>query len=291
MHTPERIGAALESNLEESYNSCIEVTKTRAANFYYAFKVLPKERYRGICALYAFSRIADDISDDEADPVQALVKSKAWRNGFDAALAGDARGHPILAAVADTIKRYEIPPVYMHELITGTEMDAHTKRYETWKDSYQYCYRVASVIGMMTIHVFGFTDPKAVGLAEKTGIAFQMTNILRDLVEDGKRDRIYLPLEDLRELGISESALLAARNSPELRKLVKYEAERTKVYYAETKDLVPMIVPESRRALAVLVAIYRRLLDEIERRDYDVFSKRVSLSKAQKLKLVWEYLR
>ena len=276
--------------LEKSYKSCIEVTKARAANFHFAFKVLPNERYRGICALYAFSRIADDISDDEPNPEIALVKSRAWRDSFDQALAGNSDSHPILAAVADTMMKFKIPPVYMHELITGTEMDAQQKRYETWKDSYLYCYRVASVIGMMTIHVFGFTDPKAILLAEQTGIAFQMTNILRDLVEDGTRDRIYLPLEDLRAHEIPESELLAARNSPLLRKLVKFELERTKAYYSGCDELIPMIVPESRKAMAGLIAIYRRLLDEIERREYDVFSKRVSLSTVEKLKLASSFL-
>jgi 15-cis-phytoene synthase len=272
-------------SLEESYAQCIAVTKERAANFHFAFQVLPKPRYRGICALYAFSRLADDISDDDVDPERALANSKAWRTAFDKALAGDASTHAILPAVADTMQRYKIPPVYMHELITGTEMDAHTKRYEKWDETYLYCYRVASVIGMMTIHVFGFTDPKAVPLAEKTGIAFQMTNILRDLGEDAGRGRIYLPLEDLRKLGVSEAEVLAAKDSPALRKLVKFEVERTKSYYEQGRELVPLIEAESRNALGSLVAIYSRLLQEIERRDYDVLTERVSLSKAEKLKL------
>ena len=272
-------------SLEESYAQCVAVTKERAKNFHYAFKVLPAERYKSICALYAFTRTADDLSDDEADAEKALANSRAWRAAFDKALAGDASAHAILPAVADTFKRYTIPPVYMHELITGTEMDAHKKRYEKWDDTYLYCYRVASVIGMMTIHVFGFTQPKAVDLAEKTGIAFQMTNILRDLVEDAGRDRIYLPLEDLKNLSVSEAQLLAGKDSPLLRELVKFEVERTKKYYEAGRELVPLIVPESRDALGSLVAIYQSLLQEIEKRDYDVFSARVSLSATQKMSL------
>jgi 15-cis-phytoene synthase len=272
-------------DLEQSYARCITITKECAANFHFAFQVLPRPRYRGICALYAFSRLADDISDDEKDPARALQNSQAWRSSFDKALAGDASAHEILPAVADTMQRYNIPPVYMHELITGTEMDAHKKRYEKWDETYLYCYRVASVIGMMTIHVFGYTDLKAIPLAEKTGIAFQMTNILRDLGEDAGRGRIYLPLEDLCANGVSEQELLAAKDSPALRKLVKFEVERTKAYYEQGRELVPLIEAESRNALGSLVAIYSRLLQEIERRNYDVLTERVSLSKAEKLKL------
>src|SRR4051812_34147741 len=143
-------------SLEESYAQCVAVTKERAKNFHYAFSVLPKERYRSICALYAFTRTADDLSDDEADPKKALENSRAWRRAFDAALAGDPSHHAILPALADTFRKYNIPPKYMHELIDGTEMDAGQNRYATWADTYLYCYRVASVIGMMTIHVFGF---------------------------------------------------------------------------------------------------------------------------------------
>jgi 15-cis-phytoene synthase len=280
--------------LESSYAHCIEVTKDRARNFHFAFSVLPKERYKGICALYAFTRTADDLSDEESDPEKALANSKAWRAAFDGALAGNFSvpenstcyaSREILPAVADTMQRYKIPPVYMHDLITGTDMDAYKKRYEKWDDTYLYCYRVASVIGMMTIHVFGFENHKAIDLAEKTGIAFQMTNILRDLVEDSGRDRIYLPLEDLKTHDVSEAELLSGKDSPKLRKLVKFEVERTKKYYEQGRELVPMITAESRDALGSLVAIYQRLLEEIERRDYDVFSERVSLSKAEKLKL------
>ncbi len=272
-------------SLDESYMQCVNVTKERAANFHFAFKVLPEPRYRGICALYAFSRLADDISDDEADLEKARENTRAWRAMFDKALVGDTSAHPILPAVADTMRRYTIPPVYMHELLAGTEMDSDKNRYEKWDDTYLYCYRVASVIGMMTIHVFGFTGEQAIPLAEKTGIAFQMTNILRDLAEDAGRNRIYLPLEDLRALNVSEEELIASKDSPKLRALVKFELERTKKFYEAGRELVPLIVPESRNALGSLVAIYQRLLLEIERREYDVWTERVSLSTAEKLKL------
>jgi len=272
-------------SLEESYALCDKITAERAKNFHFAFSVLPKPRYKSICALYAFTRTADDLSDDESDPQKALENSRVWREAFDAALAGDTSRHAMMPAVADTFKRYNIPPVYMHELITGTEMDAHQNRYATWADTYLYCYRVASVIGMMTIHVFGFDDPKAIPLAEKMGIAFQLTNILRDIKEDGERNRIYLPLEDLAAHGIDEPELLAAKDSPALRKLVQFETDRAMAHYEEGQPLIGMIYPESRDALGSLVAIYKRLLEEIQRREYDVFSKRVSLSASEKLSL------
>jgi phytoene synthase len=277
--------ASLSITLDQSFDQCVAITKERAANFHFAFTVLPKPRYLGICALYAFSRMADDISDDQTDPQKALAESQAWRAAFDKALAGDTSGHPILPAVADTMHRYKIKPVYMHELITGTEMDARQKRYEKWDETYLYCYRVASVIGIMTIHVFGFTDERAVLMAEKTGIAFQMTNILRDLKEDAGRDRIYLPLEDLRSHNLSEADLIKAADSPAIRKLVKFEVERTREYYKEGRELVPLIIPESRDALGSLVAIYQRLLERIAEKDYDVLTERVSLSTAEKAKL------
>lgn len=277
--------AASSTSLDESYAQCIDVTAKQARNFHFAFSILPKERYKGICALYAFTRTADDLSDDESDPKKALENSRAWRQAFDKALAGDTSAHPIMPAVADTFARYKIPAVYMHELLTGTEMDSHKNRYEKWDDTYLYCYRVASVIGMMTIHVFGYTHPRAIELAEQTGIAFQMTNILRDIVEDSGRNRIYLPMEDLRRHLISEEIMLAAKDTPQLRELIKFEVERAKKYYAAGRELLPLIEPESRDALGSLVAIYQRLLDEIERRRYDVFTERVSLSKAEKLSL------
>lgn len=272
-------------SLDESYALCDKITAERARNFHFAFSVLPKERYRGICALYAFTRTADDLSDDEADAQKALDNSRAWREAFDAALTGDTSRHAIMPAVADTFRKYNIPPVYMHELITGTEMDARQNRYAKWDDTYLYCYRVASVIGMMTIHVFGFKGEQAIPLAEKMGIAFQMTNILRDLKEDAERNRIYLPLEDLKAHGISEVTMLRGEDSPAMRKLVEFETKRAMALYEEGQALIPMILPESRDALGSLVAIYKRLLEEIQRREYDVFSKRVSLSTAEKLSL------
>jgi len=280
-------GGGVPVPLKESYARCVAVTRERAGNFHFAFQVLPEERYRGICALYAFARLADDYSDDEADSQRALASTQAWRTAFDRAMAGDCGDNPYLPAVVDTVRRFKIDPKYCHELLDGTAMDATVKRYETWDQTYLYCYRVASVVGLMTIHVFGFRDEsgKALKLAEETGIAFQMTNILRDIKEDAGRDRIYLPLADLAQFNVSEAVLLAGQDSPAFRELIRFEVERAKTYYTAAEQLTPMIEGAGRPALEALVKIYRRLLEEIERRGYDVLSERVALSGLEKAKL------
>jgi phytoene synthase len=281
--------------LEDSYRRCVEVAREKAKHFHYGFKLLsdPK-RYQGICALYAFARLADDFSDDDEDSERALANSRRWREAFDRAMGGEPDADPILPAVVDTVTRYRIPVQYFHELIAGTAMDATIKRYASWEDTYRYCYRVASVIGMMTIHVFGFREPEgseqpgtadACSLAERTGIAFQLTNILRDISEDAGRGRIYLPREDLDRFGVSERQVLAGEDTPAFRALVRFEVDRAKGYYESAPRLVPLIERGSRRALEVLVTIYRRLLEEIERRDYDVLSERVTLSASEKARL------
>lgn len=282
-------------SLESSYERCVQLAKEKAKHFHYGFKLLSdQDRYRGICALYAFARLADDFSDDEEDAERALASAQRWRDAFDRAMGGEPDQDPVLPAVVDTVRKYKIPVEYFHELIDGTAMDATIKTYATWEDTYKYCYRVASVIGMMTIHVFGFGEPEAgegeevtgaCDLAERTGIAFQLTNILRDISEDAERGRIYLPLEDLARFDVPKSQLLAANDSPAFRALVKFEVERAKEYYKSAPELVPLMDRGSRRALEVLVTIYRRLLEEIERRDYDVLSERVSLSTAEKARL------
>ena len=277
--------------LETSYQLCVEVARKRAKNFHFAFQLLPEERYRGICALYAFARLADDFSDDGGASSRALENARRWRADLDRAVAGDADPGTVLPAVADTLRRFEIAPAYLHDLIAGTEMDARITRYATWPETYRYCYLVASVVGIMTVQVFGFTDGQAdarartLKLAEETGIAFQLTNVLRDIKEDGSRGRIYLPLEDLARFGVSESELLAGKDSPAFRALVRFEVERARRYYLAAGELLPRIAGRGRPALDALVKIYRRLLEEIERRGFDVLSRRVSLSAVEKLRL------
>lgn len=293
--------------LDVSYSLCVETAKKRAGNFFFAFRVLPKERFRGICALYACTRRADDIADGEAegeageatagdasDPAVVRAQLKNWRRAFDQALAGKPDADPLLPAVADTFHRFAVPPRYLHELIAGCEMDALQTRYEQWENLRLYCYRVASVVGLMTLHIFGFADDgtgkatpedKTLDAGERLGLAFQLTNILRDVKEDGERGRIYLPLEELHRFNVSEDELLRGRDSPEFRRLILFEAQRAAEFYKAADELLPKVSGVGRPALAALTAIYRRLLEEIVKREGDVLSRRVSLSKAEKIRL------
>jgi phytoene synthase len=282
------IGQPLD--LDASFKECIRITREQAKNFDYAFRLLPKERYRGICSLYAFARLADDYSDDEADPARAVEKAREWQSFLERALNGDPSGHAIFPALADTVERFSVNPAWLHELVEGTVMDASINRYQTWDETYLYCYRVASVVGMMAICVFGFkddpADPRALKLAEHTGIAFQLTNICRDVREDAARGRIYLPLEDLARFGLTESQYLNCEDSPAFRDLIKFQLERAKTYYEAGVALEPLMLPgSSRTALRGLVRVYRGLLDKIERLECDVLSQRVSLTKFEKLTL------
>jgi phytoene synthase len=291
-----------DKRLAQSYAHCAEISEKRAGHFFHAFRVLPKARFNGMCALYAFTRRADDIADGEEegavnapDPCEARKRLAAWKTAFDRALAGDDEADPLLPAVADTFSRYNIPPGYMHELIVGCEMDAEIIRYESWDDLRLYCRRVASVVGLMTLYVFGFADEKTPGdpppsedvlaAGERLGWAFQLTNILRDVKEDAARGRIYLPLEDLRRFSVTENEILTETDSPAFRALILFEAARTKEFYAEGKSLSPKMAPMGRRALNVLTAVYEGLLDKIVALEGDVLSQRVSLSKLEKMRL------
>src|SRR6266446_8273230 len=178
--------------LAESYAFCRHVARSRAKNFYYSFILLPREQRNAMCAVYAFMRYCDDLSDE---PGASLEPLERWRIALDHALAGQYDGHPTLPAFHDTVRRYRIPPQYFHEMIDGVSSDLHPRRIRTFEELYRYCYQVASVVGLTTIHIFGFEDPRALELAEKCGIAFQLTNIIRDVKEDEELGRVYLPDE------------------------------------------------------------------------------------------------
>ena len=194
-----------------SYAECRRVARASASNFYYAFFMLPQAKRDALCALYAFMRLVDDVSDtvgSAADKQRGLAR---WRAALDAAVAGDVSSHPILPAFADTIERFQIPPRYFHDLISGAEMDLTVGEYATFDRLREYCYRVAGTVGLTCLHVFGFDDPHAPDLAEKLGIAFQLTNILRDVPKDYEMGRVYLPLEDLAQFGVRPEDSCARR--------------------------------------------------------------------------------
>ncbi len=290
-------GASRSSAVDASYDECRRVAKNAASNFYYAFFLLPEPKRRALCALYAFMRLVDDVSDDAGDanlPQQAgapaadvlLAAKRAgiarWRALVDAAYAGDTSAHPILPAFADTCARFGIPARYFHDLVSGAEMDLTVSSYPTFDRLREYCYRVAGTVGLTCIHVFGFRDPKAPDLAERFGIAFQLTNILRDLREDLENGRVYLPGEDLQLFGV-ERGELAGPLTPRMGELLQFEADRAWQFYAEGGELIGLIDRDSRAALWALARTYSSLLARIESGGFDVFSSRVRLTTPEKL--------
>jgi phytoene synthase len=280
-------------SLEDCYAICRAIAKREAKNFYYSFVALPPERRNAICAIYAFMRKADDLSDDETISRDMRRKQlDAWLTQWHQARTGSDSSDPVFVAVRDAANRFHIPFSLLDELVAGTTMDLETESsdrpdtYATFADLYRYCYLVASVVGLVCIRIFGYSDPRAEKLAEETGIAFQLTNILRDVKEDAERNRIYLPLEDLAQYGVSVDQLMYRPGkgiTAEERDLLKSIADRAEGYYKSADQLLPLIAPESRPALHVLVSIYHQLLKRIELADYDVFSRRASVPTAQKL--------
>lgn len=274
--------------LTDSYRYCEHVARTQAKNFYYSFVTLPPERKAAMCAIYAFMRYSDDVSDEAAADRSKSDEMRVWRAALERALDGDYGDSLILPAFHDVVKKYSIPVRYFHELIDGTEMDLIKNRYETWKELHQYCYRVASVVGFVCIHVWGFdeSDGKALEYSEACGLAFQLTNILRDVKEDAGRDRIYLPAEDMRRFGVTEADLKNGMMNDGFRALMQFEAERAREYYRQAHALFPLVHKPGRPTLSIMLKIYRGILDSIERSNYDVHTRRARVSTPRKLGIV-----
>lgn len=267
--------------LEQSYGYCRKVARTRARNFYYSFLLLDRARRSAMCAVYAFMRYCDDLSDEPGATAAAMER---WRAALAEALEGRYDSHPVWPAFHDTVRRYGIPHEYFFDMIEGVRSDLEPRRVRTFEELYQYCYRVASVVGMTTIHIFGFEGGEAaLKLAERCGIAFQLTNILRDIGEDAAGGRIYLPEEDRERFGVEKM-----EDSPAFRELMRFEGERARAYYRESRPLLGMVNPRSRRALWALMEIYRRLLERMAAGDYGVLQTRVRLAGWEKALIVGE---
>jgi 15-cis-phytoene synthase len=291
--TPAR-KAKVASPLEKSYEWCTQVAKSQAKNFYFSFLLLPLPQRRAMCAMYAFMRYCDDLSDGdvvdgdddvELDRASAIA---AWRADLDRALSGRPTEHPLWPAFVHTVKKYRIPHYYFFEMIEGVSSDLEPRRTQTFDELYDYCYHVASVVGLTIIHIFGFDDddaPRALALAEKCGIAFQLTNILRDVREDAEKGRVYLPAEDLARFEVSAPALSERGFQPadHFRALMDFEAKRAQSYYRESAPLIDLIHPESRASLRALIAIYSKLLDRIVASNYDVLARRIRVPTWQKM--------
>jgi 15-cis-phytoene synthase len=297
------------AQLAIAYSVCRGITRNSAKNFYYAFLVLPQRKRQALCAVYAFMRRCDDIADD---PTLSLEERRLhldhWLDALHRAQQGEPSDDPILLALTDAQRRYTIPAGLLDELAMGTAMDvvdpeaesrsqenpnstqaaipAVTVQYQTFDDLKLYCYRVASVVGLVCIHIFGYRDPAAESLAEECGLAFQITNIIRDVKEDAAMGRIYLPQEDLARFGVSSADLLSTPDPVRLRPLLALEADRAREFYQAGDQLSGYISEDSQPALWVLVNIYRKLLEKIADRQYDVFSGRVSLTVSEKLRIL-----
>jgi len=292
------------AQLTMAYSVCRGITRTNAKNFYYAFLVLPKRKREALCAVYAFMRRCDDIADDPGLSLdERHFKLDTWLDALHRAQQGEPNDDPILLALTDAQRRYTIPAGLLDELALGTAMDVVepadqtqapenstvpglTVQYRTFDDLKLYCHRVASVVGLVCIHVFGYRDPAAEPLAERCGLAFQLTNIIRDVKEDAAMGRVYLPEEDLAKFGLSAAELLSTPDAARFRALLAFEADRARELYQSGDQLIPFISEDSQPALWVLVNIYRKLLEKIAERQYDVFSGKVSLTVSEKLRVL-----
>lgn len=276
-------------HLASSYGYCERLARRAASNFYHAFRLLPSSQRRGMHALYAFLRIADDIGDGPGPDEEKKAALADWRDRLGGALMG-CYTHRIHAALHDTVEKYAIPHEHLHAVLDGVSMDVEGIMYATFHDLYQYCYRVASAVGLACIHVWGFRGAGAKRHAEAAGIAFQLTNILRDIREDAGHGRVYLPHEDLTRFQCAPEALVQGKQDGSFRELMRFQVARARQYYCESEALAGLLAPPGRAVFSVMTNTYRGLLDEIERRDYDVFSERVRLPSWQKLWLTAQAL-
>jgi len=287
--------APTESQLHMAYSVCRGITRQRAKNFYYGFLVLPKRKRQALCAVYAFMRRCDDIADGPAlSAADRRHRLDTWMDAFHSALAGLPTDDPILIALTDAQRRFAISIGLLDQLAFGTAMDteeaaegipARPIQYRSFQDLERYCYNVASVVGLVCIRIFGYNNPDAEPLAEKIGLAFQLTNIIRDVKEDAGLGRVYLPEEDLTRFGLT-SADLANPDPARIRPLLELQAQRAFENYRAADDLIPAVHEDSQPALWVLVTIYRSLLEKIVRLNYDVFTRRVSLTTREKLTIL-----
>lgn len=281
--------------LTTAYSVCRSIARSAAKNFYYGFMVLPQARRNALCAVYAFMRHADDIADDPAMSLaDRHAKLTEFIESYHRVLDGGPTDDPVFMALRESQQNYGIPTELLDKLVAGTMMDVSdpsrvqqpgvlTVDYRTFDELYGYCYHVASVVGLVCIRIFGYRDPKAEMYAEQLGVAFQLTNILRDVREDAEMGRIYIPQEDLDRFGVTPEVLAAGQDPNVLQPLLAFEVERAKEFYKSADMLMPLIEDVSQPALWTLVNIYRGILDRIEQRGYDVYSERVRLTTAEKV--------
>ena len=270
---------------------CQQKTAQSGSSFYYSFLFLPAERRRAITALYAFCREVDDTVDDCTDVSVAHNKLAWWRSEIGAMVAGNPT-HPVTKALAPHMAIYNLQSEHLLAIIAGMEMDLTQTRYLDYPGLQKYCWHVASVVGILSASIFGVTDPQTLKYAEKLGLAFQLTNIIRDVGEDARKGRIYLPVSELQQFKVTAADLLNARHTEQFATLMAFQAARAQATYDEAFALLPPADRRAQRAGLMMAAIYRALLTEIERDGFHVLTQRISLTPIRKLWLAWKtYVR
>jgi len=265
---------------------CQQKAAASGSSFYYSFLFLPPERRRAITALYAFCREVDDVVDEAHEPQIAAAKLAWWRAEVENLFAGKPQ-HPVTKALAAFKDRFAIGQERLNDIIDGMEMDLSQSRYLDWPGLERYCYRVAGAVGLLAAGIFGYRDPRTLDYARELGIAFQITNIIRDVGEDARKNRIYLPMADLKEFGVPAADILNARETPQFNRLMAFEAARAREQYARAMRALPDADRRTQRPGLIMAAIYRTLLDEIERDDFRVLTRRTSLTPLRKFWIAW----
>ena len=265
---------------------CQDKAASSGSSFYYSFLFLPPNRRRAITALYAFCREVDDVVDECKDPQVAANKLVWWRQELDRLYAGQPQ-HPVTQALQAVLPEFSLPQEQLLEIVDGMEMDLQQTRYLDFTALSLYCYRVASVVGLLAAEIFGYTDRQTLKYAHDLGMAFQLTNIIRDVGEDARRGRIYLPMDELKRFNVTVADILDARQSENFQKLMEFQIERAERYYAQALSLLPVVDRKAQRPGLVMAAIYRALLEEIKRDGCQVLRQRTSLTPLRKLWLAW----
>ena len=275
----------MASDLDQAYDVCQQITRSRATNFYYAFRTLPARRRRAICAAYAFCRICDDIADGDHALEHKLRLISDTRRLLREGMDGET-SEPVFLALKDATSAFQIPTLHFEEVIDGVEMDLTRTRYQSFSELEDYCYKVASTVGLISIQVFGYEDAAAKEYAVDFGLGMQLTNIMRDIREDSRRGRIYIPQDEIDSFGYSEQELMDGVINDAFHRLMRSQVARARRYLDSGGRLIPLLTPQSRACPAVLLALYSKLLDRIETSSFDVFSRRIGLSTTEKLWLM-----
>ena len=270
---------------------CQQKTVQSGSSFYYSFLFLPPERRRAITALYAFCREVDDTVDETSDQSVARIKLAWWRTELAAMYKG-APTHPVTQALQPHLAAYNLQQEHLQAIVDGMEMDLDQSRYLDYAGLRKYCWHVAGVVGILSASIFGATNPQTLQYAEKLGLAFQLTNIIRDVGDDARKGRIYLPVNELQQFGVTAADILNFRHSEKFEALMKFQADRARAVYDEAFALLPKEDRRAQRPGLMMAAIYRTVLDEVERDDFKVLNQRISLTPLRKLWLAWKtYIR